>query len=266
MGILRGETLVAEDQSLLVPISDLVKDPYREVLAFPKPADSAVQSRVHQLRKLGVSGLEFKGPLKIGRVSVLGKGVVGIVVAGEGGGKKVAVKIRRVDSRRLNMIHEASMMSEANKAGIGPHCLGYTQDILMMEFLKGQRLPVWLSSLKGRGRKSRVRSTFRNLLEQSVKLDAYGLDHGELSRAHKNVLITDENRPWILDFESASMMRRVNNFTSIAQYLFLGGGFAKKVSQVLGTVEKSELVDCLRLYKSGMTNDAFEAALKLLKL
>ncbi len=257
---------MAEDQSLLVPISDLVKDPYREVLAFPKPSDSIVQSRIRQLEKLGVSGLEFAGPLKIGRVSVLGKGVVGIVVAGEGGGKKVAVKIRRVDSRRLNMIHEATMMSEANKIGIGPRCIGSTQDILTMEFLKGHRLPVWLSSLKGRGRKSRVRSAFRNLLEQSVQLDAYGLDHGELSRAHKNVLITDENRPWILDFESASLMRRVNNFTSIAQYLFLGGGFARKVLQVLGPVEKSELVGYLRLYKSGMTNNAFEAALKVLRL
>ena len=257
---------MAESPSFLVRTTDLAEDPYRDVLAFPKPSDSIVQSRIHQLEKLGVSGLEFTGPLKIGRLSVLGKGVVGIVVVGEGGGKKVAVKIRRVDSRRLNMIHEATMMSEANKTGIGPHCLGFTQDILMMEFLNGQRLPIWLSGLKGRGRKGRVRSTFRNLLEQSVKLDAYGLDHGELSRAHKNVLITDENRPWILDFESASLMRRVNNFTSIAQYLFLGGGFARRVSRVLGPVEKSRLVDCLRSYKSGLTSNAFEASLKLLRL
>lgn len=257
---------MAEDGSLLVPTARLAEDPYRQVLVYPRPEDTLVESRIQQLKELGVSSLEFVGPLKMGRVSVLGKGVVGIVVTGQARGRRVAVKIRRVDSRRRNMTHEATMMKEANVAGIGPKCLGSTEDILAMQFLEGQRLPLWLSNLKGRGRKSRVKSTVKNLLEQSFRLDAYGLDHGELSRAPKNVLVTAEDRPWILDFESASMMRRVNNFTSLAQYLLLGGGLAKRVLQILGPVDKGALVNHLRLYKSGMTNDAFEAVLKLLRL
>ncbi len=257
---------MAKDGFLLVPLERLAEDPYRQVLAYPRPENTLVESRIRQLKELGVSSLQFGGLLKMGRVSVLGKGVVGIVVAGEVRGKKVAVKIRRVDSRRHSMAQEASMMKEANKAGIGPKCLGSTEDILAMQFLEGQRLPLWLSGLKGRGRKSRVKSTLRNLFDQCVKLDAYGLDHGELSRAHKNVLVTAECHPWILDFESASLMRRVNNFTSIAQYLFLGGGFAKKVSRILGPVDKRALVSHLRLYKSGITNDAFDSVLRLLQL
>src|SRR5713226_758110 len=266
MGILGGQALMAEDESLLVPLESLPEEPYRQVLAYPRPEDNLVESRIQQLKELGVSSLEFVGPLKMGRVSVMGKGVVGIVVTGHAHGRKVAMKIRRVDSRRRSMTHEATMMKEANKAGIGPECLGSTEDILAMQFLEGHRLPLWLSTLKGRGRKSQVKSTLKNLLGQSVKLDAYSLDHGELSRAHKNVMVTAEGCPWILDFESASLTRRVNNFTSIAQYLFLGGGFAKKVSRILGPVDKNELVSYLRLYKSGMTDDAFDSVLSLLQL
>ncbi len=255
---------MAENRSNLVPLEDLAKNLYRELLAYPKPSDESVESRIRQLKSLGIVGLEFEGPLRIGKLSVLGKGVVGLVVAGIADGGRVAVKIRRVDSRRRSMLHEAEMMKAANKAGIGPECLGASQDVLVMQFLDGQRLPLWLSSLRGRGRKARVKATFRVLLEQCVRLDAYGLDHGELSRAHKNVLVSTGDHPWILDFESASLMRRVNNFTSLAQYILLSGRFSRKVMRILGPVDRDELVTYLRLYKAGRTNDAFESTLKLL--
>jgi predicted Ser/Thr protein kinase len=120
--------------------------------------------------------------------------------------------------------------------------------------------------LKGRGRKARVKATVKALLEQCVRLDAYGLDHGELSRAHKNVLISKGDHPWILDYESASLMRRVNNFTSLAQYILLSGRFSRKVIRILGPVDRDELVKYLRIYKSGRTNDAFESTLKLIRV
>src|SRR3989442_3232929 len=257
---------MAEDKSSLVPVEDLVKKPYREILAYPKPSDESVESRIRQLKNFGIEGLKFEGPLRIGKLSVLGKGVVGLVVEGIANSGRVAVKIRRVDSRRRSMIHEAEMMRAANKAGIGPECLGSSEDILEMQFLEGQRLPLWISNLKGRGRKARVKATIKALLQQCVRLDAYGLDHGELSRAHKNVLVSEGDHPWILDYESASLMRRVNNFTSFAQYILLSGRFSRKVMRILGPVDRDELVKYLRLYKSGRTNDAFNSTLRLLQV
>ena len=257
---------MVEDRSVLVPLEDLVKKPYRELLAYPNPNDESVESRIRQLRSLGIEGLEFEGPLRMGKLSVLGKGVVGLVFRGIAENRRVAVKIRRTDSRRRSMIHEAEMMRAANRAGIGPECLGSSEDVLQMQFLEGQRLPLWISSLKGRGRKARVKGTVKALLEQCVRLDAYGLDHGELSRAHKNVLVSKGDHPWILDYESASLMRRANNFTSLAQYILLSGRFSRKVIRILGSVNRDELVKYLRMYKSGMTNDAFESTLKLLQV
>jgi putative serine/threonine protein kinase len=255
---------MAETIPRLVPVEGLAKEPYRALIAYPKPTVDAVDERINQLSDLGVDQIDFNGPLEMGRLSVLGKGVVGLVFAGVAGEQHIAVKIRRVDSRRANMSREAEMMKAANTAGIGPRLLGSSRDVLKMEFVNGQTLPSWISSLKGRGTRARVRATLKLLLVQCARLDAYGLDHGELSRAHKNVLVSAEGQPTILDYESASLMRRVNNFTSIAQYLFLSGRFSHRVIRVLGPVKRDELLSYLRLYKSGKTNDAFEAVVKVL--
>ncbi len=143
--------------------------------------------------------------------------------------------------------------------------MGGTADILAMELVEGLSLPAWLESLKGRGRRTRVRSIVRLLLEQCLRMDTYGLDHGELSRAHKNVIVSNDNAT-ILDFESASLTRRPSNLTSLAQYLFIGGSIAKKMVRVLGPVDRDELLKCLRNYKTGGWKDAFEATVKVLRL
>ena len=257
---------MADKESVIIPVERLVEEPFAHVIAYPNPTINLVKDRILQLRDLGVKSLDFHGPLRIDRVSILGKGVVGLVAAGRTDSKRVAVKIRRIDSRRYNMAHEASMMRAANQAGVGPLFLGESKDILLMELLDAKRLPVWLSSLRGKGRRALIRSMVRNVFDQAVKLDSHGLDHGELSRAHKNVLVSQAGDAWIVDFESASQMRRVNNFTSIAQYFFLGGGFAKKLARLLGPVDREALVDQLRSYKAGRTTDAYAEVQKMLNL
>ena len=250
----------------LAPLSSLAKPPYNRLVAYPSGDLDEVESRIRQLNQLKITGLDFQGRLKTDRLSILGKGVVGIVVIGIRGNRRIAVKIRRVDARRPSLTHEEELLKIANSKKVGPVCLGGTVDILAMELVEGLSLPLWLDSLKGRGRRARVRRVVKPLLEQCLRMDAYGLDHGELSRAHKNVIISNDDTPRILDFESASLMRRPSNFTSLAQYLFIGGSIAKKMVRVLGSVDKAELLKCLRDYKAGGWKDAFEATTKVLGL
>ena len=247
----------------LAPLSSLTKPPYNRLVAYPTGDGMEVESRIHQLQQLEITGLDFQGPLKTDRLSVLGKGVVGIVVIGVMGHRRIAVKIRRVDARRANLIHEAELLKTANSLSVGPGCLGGTADVLAMELVEGLSLPLWLERLKGMGRRARVRGVVRALLEQCLRMDAYGLDHGELSRAPKNVIVSNDDNARILDFESASLIRRPSNFTSLAQYMFLGGSIAKRVSRILGPPDRNELLRCLRDYKAGGWKDAFEATVKV---
>ena len=252
--------------SSLAPLSYLGNPPYNRLVAYPSGDPDEVESRIRQLEQLEITGLDFQGRLKTDRLSILGKGVVGIVVIGLRGNRRIAVKIRRVDARRPSLIQEAELLKIANSQNVGPECLGGAADVLAMELVEGLSLPSWLESLKGRGRRTRVRSVVKPLLEQCLRMDAYGLDHGELSRAHKNVIISNDDIPRILDFESASLMRRPSNFTSLAQYLFLGGSIAKKMIRVLGPVDREELLKCLRDYKAGGWKDAFKATTEVLGL
>ncbi|TMI58723.1 serine/threonine protein kinase [Candidatus Bathyarchaeota archaeon] len=255
---------MAENLSL-APLSSLANPPFNRLVAYPSGDPDEVESRIHQLHQLEITALDFQGPLRTDRLSVLGKGVVGIVVIGVRGNRRVAVKIRRVDARRPSLIHEAELLMAANSLKVGPECLGGTADVLAMEFIEGLSLPLWLESLTARGRRARVRSVVKPLLEECFRMDAYGLDHGELSRAHKNVIVSDDGAR-ILDFESASLVRRPSNFTSLTQYLFLGGSIAKKIAKVLGPVDRDELLKCLRDYKAGGWKDAFEEATRILCL
>src|ERR1700757_3924936 len=106
MAVLGCEASMAEAKPVIIPVESLDQDPYRGLVAYPNPSANTVNTRLEQLQNLGIKSLEFKGQLKIGRVPVLGKGVVGLVFAGYAGERLVAVKIRRVDSRRTSMTHE----------------------------------------------------------------------------------------------------------------------------------------------------------------
>ena len=66
-----------------------------------------------------------------------------------------------------------------------------------------------------------VRHVLRDVLEQCWRLDEAGLDHGELSRAPKHIIMDLKSNSRILDFETASTSRKVSNVTSICNFLFI---------------------------------------------
>ena len=164
------------------------------------------------------------------------------------------------------MQREASMLQAANSLDVGPRYYGSTADVLVMELVEGLSLPRWLATLKGRGRRLTLRGAIGDLFEQCFRLDEAGLDHGELSRAHKNIIVRRNGQPCIVDFESASKDRRTNNLTALSQYFFLGGGFSRKVSRILGPTDPEKVKSVLRSYKSERSPGAFRSALEMLKL
>lgn len=257
---------MVEAETVLVTLDEAGREPYSVVLSYPSGTVEAVNSRVSQMRTLGVEGLEFTGRLKIGKIPVLGKGVAGVVLVGMMGARKVALKVRREDSRRDSLTREGEMLQLANDVNVGPRFAGSTSDVLAMELVEGDTLPVWLEKTRGRGERARVRSTIKDALRQCSVLDEANIDHGELSRAHKNILVEPSGKPWILDFESAGQSRRASNFTSLVQYLFLAGGFSRKVARILGPIERGRLLRDLRFYKISDRTLGFERVVRTLRL
>jgi len=248
-------------QSEIIPLKRLQDRKYAEILCYPRYDLKEAERRLRELEQLGVKALEFAGDKKAFDVYVLGKGYVGIVVAAHTTAGKVALKIRRVDADRVGMQREAEMLKRANNVGVGPKLLGVTENFLLMDFIEGVVLPKWIEALKGRGAKARIRKVLREVLEQCWRLDQAGLDHGELSRASKHIIVGVDDIPCIVDFETASVNRKVSNVTSICQYLFIGSQLAKTIQKKLEKIDTKTLIHSLRVYKQKQTRENFQKIL-----
>jgi len=251
------------EQSFL-PIKKTVKEPYSKILGYPKASKRQLDSRVSELKKLGISHISFQGKTRIGTLDVLGKGYVGVVVLAKKRNKIVALKIRRLDSQRDGMKNEAKLLKLANKAGIGPALYDSSKNFLIMEYLDGEKIGDWINSLSGKGSVSKIKSVIRKVMEDCYNLDQVGFDHGELSSIVKHVIVG--KKTCMIDFESSSTKRRVANVTSATQGIYIGSGISKKVHHLYKMPPKDQIIEALRNYKKEQTRNSFERLLKILKL
>jgi putative serine/threonine protein kinase len=247
---------------VIVPIEQLKEMPYAPLLCYPKPSQTELESRLQELRNHGVTSLEFSGKASAFgvRVPVLGKGFVGIVVIAHLNGQKAALKIRRVDADRLGLQHEAEMLAKANAVGVGPKFISVSTNFLLMQLIDGDLLPSWLETHK---EKAQVRGVLSDVVEQCWRLDAAGLDHGELSKAPKHIIVNKEQKPFIVDFETASINRKPSNVTAICQFLFTSGyGVSRVVAETLGERNSAEIIRTLRVYKGQKTRENLDRVLQ----
>ena len=247
-----------------VKISKITEPPYSNIWVYPKGTRAQIKSRIKELKALGVESISFQGELQVGTISILGKGYVGIVVLGKLGRKKIAIKIRRNDSPRKNLKKEARLLQITNRCGVGPKLIDFSKNFLVMEYLEGEKIGKWISDLKTNLRSSQIKTVIKKVLEDCYKLDMIGLDHGELSRMPKHVIVG--KKITIIDFESSSMERRVSNVTSATQAFFIGSGISKTVKRVYKIPEKKKIITVLRGYKQDQSRESFESLLNILKI
>jgi putative serine/threonine protein kinase len=250
-------------QPLIIPIDQLMQQPYASLLCFPNPSETELQSRLQELRNLGVTALEFSGKASVFGVGVpvLGKGFVGIVAIAHVNGQRIAVKIRRADADRADLLHEAEMLAKANSVNVAPKIVASSKNFLLMQLVDGGLFVDWLKNQRDR---AVVREVLVDVLEQCWRLDEAGLDHGELSKAPKHLLLDKAGKPFIVDFETASVERRAINVTSICQFLFMGNSSAAQMlGGVFGERNRPELTAALKAYKKGGNRGNFEAIIRV---
>ena len=243
--------------SAAVSLDEISGGQYGKIICYPKFDIEELRSRLRELRGLQVSKIEFSGQTRIFDLNVLGKGHVSIVVVAYTNGKRCALKIRRTDADRMDMSHEAEALRAVNAAGVGSTVYGSSKNFILMELIEGVYFPEWLVSVKGRGRRKMVQRVVRSIIEECWKLDKVRIDHGELSRASRHVIV-EGDKPRIIDFESASRARRMKNVTSICQFLFIGSKVSRLLRRVLRNVSREGLVDALRFYKVEPTEKGLE--------
>ncbi|MCL2149149.1 MAG: hypothetical protein FWH47_07430 [Methanomassiliicoccaceae archaeon] len=247
-------------QPQVLPVEELVRGPYVTLLCYPYPDRQEAEARATELRGIGVEALEIAGGVLAAGIPVLGKGHDGVVVTAIAGGERLALKIRRLDGSGRGHSHEAAMLTAANSAGVGPAFVAATQNFLLTQLIDGGTLAGWM----GRNRaEAEYRRAIGDVLEQCWRLDEAGMDHGELSNAPRHLLADTAGKPFIVDFEAASLQRRASNVTSVCQYLFMGNSSARElIWDVLGERDRRRITEASREYKKDRSRSRFEALLE----
>ncbi len=151
-------------------------------------------------------------------------------------GKRFALKIERDKSRRRDFVHkETEYLKKANSVQVGPALISsdYENKAILMEFIDGEPFYRWV--LEKNPSKKKLKHCLQSLLMQAFRLDSIGLDHGQLAGKGKNILVTKSGEPVIIDFEKASLVRRVHNQTQLQSFLFQNpnSAIAQKIREIL---------------------------------
>jgi len=247
-----------------IPVGSLRGSEAFRLLSWPSFDEALAEGRLGDLRLLGVDALILGGPHQVGSIRVLGKGHVGIVVAARAGEAWAALKIRRTDADRASLRGEAELLGLANGVRVGPELFGCTDDLILMELVEGPYLGDWIDGLYPSDG-DRLRGVLRVLLLDARRLDGVGLDHGELVRVRRHIIVAN-NMPRIVDFESASTGRRAANVTTVVQSLFLNEGTSARIGRLMELPEREPLLAALRGYKAGMSEADFAEILRVLGL
>ncbi len=248
-----------------ISIKKFTKEPYSEILGYPKATTRQIKSRINELEKLKIKSISLTGSTTIGKLVILGKGYVGVVVLAKKGSKQVALKIRRTDSQRKEMKNEATLLKLVNSVNVGPKMFLASKNFLVMEYIEGEKIMDWIHVLKGTGSAKKLKSTIKSILEDCYRLDQIGFDHGELSNISKHVIV-GKTKSTIIDFESSSTKRRPSNVTSVTQAIFIGSGIAKKVQKIYKNPSKKKIIGALKQYKQEKTQENFDNLLRILKI
>lgn len=227
------------------------------IISYPHFSESEYKDRIIEMESLGITSIILGGKTIVNGAHIAGKGCVGIVVKAKSRGEVCALKIRRTDANRETMDNEVHLHKMANSACVGPSLEEHTKNLIVMEFVAGQSIIDWVVS--NNITESKMWTLAVAILEQCFSLDIAGLDHGELSRLTRHVIVSD--RPYIIDFESASTTRKTCNVTAAAQSLLLYGIVANKVKKIMCNTDKERLIQALRTYKHFHTRANFDAIL-----
>lgn len=152
-------------------------------------------------------------------------------------GKVFALKAERLDSPRKQMVEKESvLLLKANALGIGPRVLQWDEKarVVLMEWVEGVPFGKWVFS--DAVSKPRLLRVVKSVFRQAKKLDALGLDHGQLAGKGANILVGKRLKPVLIDFEKGSLNRKTHNVSQLQSFLFRNphAAIAKRVRAKLG--------------------------------
>lgn len=155
-------------------------------------------------------------PDKFKDVTLLAKGKRGIVYTAKLDGELVAVKIAREDSDAFDAnFLEGFYLDKVNELGIGPKLMDVGEDYVAMEFIDGVRIDQFL----GEASSDEIIEVIDEVFRQTNILDKNNINKFEMTNPYKHIIVKNDNKPVLIDFERARHTARPKNTAQFAEYV-----------------------------------------------
>jgi len=240
--------MVGNEIANCLPIHDEV---LAALICYPSVNYECFKRRVQLLTLHGIKCVLNEGKVKLGNIRVLGKGHSAIIikVVHDKYGV-VALKLRRVDSKRDSLINECNLMRSARPISPVPYIC--CDDFIIMEFIDGVHIEDAIKYIKSC---KEAIALIVKVLAASFWLDMAGIRHNELSLAGKHVMIEATGSVKIVDYESASFDKKPCNICSTFSWLIM----RKRILEMFCNVGRDliqQFIHLIRKYK--LSNDLGE--------
>lgn len=231
----------------------LTKQQQDFLLGYPKITDSDLKTRYQELAQFQLESFYTFGNQQLKNIQIVGLGYVGLVILVSKENCNYALKVRRTNILKSDLLTETKYLKLANSYGIAPTFIQGSQNFLLMEYIEGQPFLQWLELAIAQPNFLVIETVLENLLEQAFQLDQIGLDRGDMNCITNDVMITPQQQPVLIDFSSASGDRQPKNLTSLVQGLFWGSVIAEHLRPIFPHCHQANLLPLLRAYKQEKT-------------
>lgn len=168
------------------------------LLSYPELNEDLIRKRLDKLWSLGFKSCVDLGNYELWGLKVLGRGHSSVVLVAEFTNLgRVAVKVLRTDSKRDSLLRECDLMKRSSP--IAPEVYYCDDEFIVMELIKG----VKFGDIAPKITLCRDLVTlYLKILAAARYLDSKSITHKELNILRKHVIIDEEGRIRIIDFES----------------------------------------------------------------
>ncbi len=181
---------------------------------------------------------------KIKGIQKIGVGWRGNIFKGEFKGKILAFKVPSEPIHIFPILKEGEILKIVNKVGIGGKLFLQGEDFIAYEFIEGKELRHVIN-------RQNAKKIFSQILEQARKLDELQITKEEMHRLHANVLVDENLKVYLIDFERAKKSEKPKNITQFVQFLITGG------TEYLGEIDKKKAIELMKNYKNNPSRENY---------
>ena len=173
---------------------------------------------------------EFKKEVE--NLRELAEGWRGRVYRGKWRGEDVAIKVAKSPEKVKAIQKEAEILEKLKGLEGFPQILFKGEDFFVYRFIEGRTF----GELKPEGEERK--RILREVLEKAYLLDKLGIHRDEFANIHKNVLIDEEGRVFVIDFDRGVFKENPSNVRQFLQLLRREGFISQEEAIRLGKLYK----------------------------